>query len=129
MDDSSLANNEWAMRPDVDSAIDQLEDATPRLVTVLAGALLDDLLERILSKTLPAEEPGSLRHGEIDYSHKALWALRLGLIDQEEHRELRLVGRIRNEFAHNWSTELNFESLKIRDWVDALGIPRRTSST
>lgn len=121
--ESVPVRDDWARRPDVDSAIDQLEDASPRLASVLAGALLDDLLERILSKVVPSEEPASLRHGEIDYSQKALWSLRFGLIDQEEHRELRLVGRIRNEFAHNWSTELDFDCPRIRNWVDALRTP------
>ena len=114
---------DWATSPDVEAALDELEDASPRAAAVLGGALLDDLLDRLLAAALPDVNDARLKVGDIDYSEKGLWALRMGLISKFELRELRLLGRIRNEFAHSWSAALGFDSNKIKGRVMSLNTP------
>lgn len=114
---------DWATNPDVDAALDELEDANPRASAVLGGALLEDLLDRLLAKALPDDRDASLQPGELDYFKKGHWAFRMGLIGKIELRELRLLGRIRNHFAHSWSADLGFDSERVRDWVSNLQTP------
>ena len=114
---------DWATSPDVNAALDELEDSSPRAAAVLGGALLEDLLDRLLASALPDDNEGQLQVGEIDYFKKGHWAFRMGLISKLELRELRLLGRIRNEFAHSWSADLAFGSNRIRDRVMSLDTP------
>ena len=117
------AELDWAIRPDVDAALDELEDSSPRAAAVLGGALLEDLLDRLLAKALPEDPQARLEGLEIDYLHKARWALRMGLISKFEFRELQILGRIRNQFAHSWSADLNFGSDQIKDRIGSLETP------
>lgn len=114
---------DWAIRPDIDAALDELEDSSPRAGAVLGGALLENLLDRLLARALPEDSQAQLRVGEVDYFNKALWALRMGLISKLEFSELHLLGRIRNQFAHSWSADLNFGSERIRDRIRSLKTP------
>ena len=114
---------DWATRPDVDAAVDELEDASPRAAAVLSGALLEDLLDRLLAEALPDANQAKLQPGEIDYFKKGHWALRMGLISKFELRELRVLGRIRNHIAHTWSPDLDFGSFRVNDWVRSLETP------
>ena len=114
---------DWPIRPDVDAALDELEDSSPRAAAVLGGALLEDLLDRLLAKALPEDSQANLEAGEIDYLHKVRWALRMGLISKFEFRELQILGRIRNQFAHSWSADLSFGSERINDRIRSLETP------
>lgn len=114
---------DWATSPDVDAALDELEDASPRAAAVLGGALLEDLLDRLLAKALPEDSQAKLEALEIDYFHKGRWALRMGLISKFEFSELQILGRIRNQFAHSWSADLNFGSERIKDRIRSLKTP------
>ena len=122
-DSEQLGGLDWADRPDVDAAVDELEDSSPRAAAVLGGALLEDLLDRLLAKALPEESEAKFDAGEIDYFRKGRWAFRMGLISKFELRELRILGRIRNQFAHTWSANLSFGSERIGDWVRNLETP------
>jgi hypothetical protein len=114
-DSEQVGELDWATSPDVDAALDELEDSSPRAAAVLGGALVEDLLDRLLAGALPDDNEARLQSGEIDYFKKGHWAFRMGLISKLELRELRLLGRIRNEFAHSWSADLGFGSDKIKD--------------
>ena len=122
-DTEQVAEFDWATSPDVDAALDELEDSSPRAAAVLGGALLEDLLDRLLVGTLPGDNDARLETGELDYFGKGRWAFRMGLISKLELRELRLLGRIRNQFAHSWSADLAFGSDKIKDRVRSLDTP------
>ena len=121
-DSEQVGELDWATSPDVDAALDELEDSSPRAAAVLGGAL-EDLLDRLLAGTLPDDNDARLQTGEIDYFKKGHWAFRMGLISKLELRELRLLGRIRNEFAPSWSADLGFGSKKIKDRVRSLDTP------
>ena len=116
---------DWATRPDVDAALDELEDTSPRAAAVLGGALLEDLLDRLLAKALPEDSKVQMKVGEIDYFNKALWALRMGLISKFDFSELHILGRVRNQFAHSWSADLSFGSERIKDRIRSLKSPDR----
>ena len=122
-DHEQSSNLDWTIRPEVDAAVDELEDSSPRAAAVLSGALLEDLLDRLLTETLPDDTQAKLAAGEIDYFKKGHWALRMGLISKFELRELRTLGKIRNQFAHTWSAGLDFGSFRIKDWVRNLETP------
>jgi hypothetical protein len=122
-DSEQVGELDWATSPDVDAALDELEDSSPRAAAVLGGALVEDLLDRLLAGALPDDNEARLQSGEIDYFKKGHWAFRMGLISKLELRELRLLGRIRNEFAHSWSADLGFGSDKIKDRVRGLDTP------
>ena len=122
-EDEQPSGFDWTTRPEVDAAIDELEDSSPRAAAVLGGALLEDILDRLLAAALPDDSQARLESGEIDYFKKGHWALRMGLISRFEFRELRILGRIRNQFAHTWSAALDFGSFRIKDWVRSLETP------
>ena len=122
-DSEQIAELDWAIRPDVDAALDELEDSSPRAAAVLGGALLEDLLDRLLARALPDGNEGRIEAGELDYFKKSHWAFRMGLISKFELRELRILGRIRNHFAHSWSADLGFGSFRVKDWVGSLETP------
>ena len=122
-DSEQVGELDWAIRPDVDAALDELEDSSPRAAAVLGSALLEDLLDRLLARALPDDNEGGIQAGEIDYFKKGHWAFRMGLISKFELRELRILGRIRNHFAHSWSADLGFGSVRVKDWVGNLETP------
>ena len=66
---------------------------------------------------------GQLADGKIEFSELALWAFRVGVINEPELRELRLLANIRNKFAHKPTAGLDFDAPQIRDWIDELHIP------
>jgi hypothetical protein len=113
----------WEERPDVDQALDEMEDSSPRAGALLAGALLDDLLDRLLTKTLPDDNVVKLRDASLDYFGKCQWAYRLGLISVVEFKDLRQIGKIRNTFGHTWSPDVSFDASPVSNWVRNLESP------
>ena len=122
-DSEQVGELDWATSPDVDAALDELEDSSPRAAAVLGGALLENLIDRLLAKALPEDSQAKLEAGEIDYFNKGRWALRMGLISKFELSELHILGRIRNQFAHSWSADLSFGSEQIKDRIRSLKTP------
>lgn len=104
---------------------EQFARESDRAAAVLVGAMLDralgDLLERCLLPPLKPER--SLLYGNnaplgtlsarIDAAHQ------LGLISRYMARDLHLVRKIRNEFAHH-PLQATFGEERIRDWVRVL---------
>ena len=75
-----------------------------------------------------SDAPKSLFEGNGPFStlsSKIDVAYALGLLSSEERRELHLLRKIRNEFAHAVDHEISFDSPKLRDWSRALAIPDR----
>jgi DNA-binding MltR family transcriptional regulator len=52
----------------------------------------------------------------------------MGLLSDEQFKDLELARKIRNEFAHTWD-ECTFADQKIKGWVAALNPPRIASHT
>ena len=47
----------------------------------------------------------------------------MGLLSDIQFKDLELIRKIRNEFAHTWD-ECSFDDEKIKDWVSSLSPPR-----
>jgi DNA-binding MltR family transcriptional regulator len=82
------------------------------LEEVLRSFLLDNAATKNLFDTPNA--PFSTLSG------KASGSRALGLISAEEFRDIELVRKIRNAFAH--SVMCSFDDQKVRDWADSLKV-------
>ncbi|CAG1770873.1 hypothetical protein BAC2_01338 [uncultured bacterium] len=95
-----------------------------RAAVILTSAILERVLESLLCKRLapPSDHPDELFQGRgpaSGLSAKIAFAYRLGLISSGFRRDLDLIRRIRNEFAHNVHG-CSFESQGVQSRVLAL---------
>lgn len=88
---------------------EEFEDESDRACVILAAALLDSALETLLRELLVAcstsEDPlfDSPNAPLASLSTRIEMAYRTGIIDSVFARNLHLVRKIRNDFAHNVS--------------------------
>jgi DNA-binding MltR family transcriptional regulator len=99
-----------------------------RAAAILSVALLDAQLEEILT-SFGADEPSLVELLKPDQPIGSLSARRklclaLGLISPDEAAELSILGKIRNEFAHQLHGQ-GFDIRPIVDWVQSLEVPQR----
>lgn len=98
---------------------------TDRAAAIVAAAMLDEALRVLIDKRLvpaPSPERSILeRHDAAlgSFAARIDAAFQLGLISKYMARDLHLVRKIRNEFAH-YPLELTFEADAIRDRFRAL---------
>ena len=90
-----------------------------RGAALVAASMLDERLQEILSHFLvKAPTSKELLVGFNaplgTFSARAAAALSLGLIQENEFKEITLIRRIRNEFGHGWKS-LSFESGRVAD--------------
>jgi len=90
-----------------------------RAIVIIGAAFIDTILEHILIEFLPEDEK------EVDnllsydkplgtYSNKVRMLYCLRLIEKVVRDDLKLIGKIRNKFAHNLS--VSFENADIKSW-------------
>ncbi len=99
------------------------DEENDRALAIVGGAFLDTLLESILTEFLIDDEKEVaelLRYdGAIGtYSGRIRVAYCVGLLRKSIRDDLRLVGKIRNRFAHDLSA--SFTDQQIRSWCEAL---------
>lgn len=94
-----------------------------RAIVIVGSAFLETILEHILIEFLPEDE----KEVEIllsydkplgTYSNKVRMIYCLGLIEKKVMNDLKLIGKIRNRFAHNLS--VSFEDKNITSWCGEL---------
>ncbi len=94
-----------------------------RAIVIIGSAFLETILEHILIEFLPEDE----KEVEIllsydkplgTYSNKVRMVYCLGLIEKKVMNDLKLIGKIRNRFAHNLS--VSFEDKDIGSWCKEL---------
>jgi DNA-binding MltR family transcriptional regulator len=106
---------------------EQLKEETDRGAALVGVAFLDELLERLLkSRMLEGKTTEGLFEGSnplASFSARIDTAYSLGWIGPETHRELHLMRKIRNEFAHV-HTPVTFASDAIQNRCGALQIPK-----
>lgn len=98
---------------------------TDRGRALVAASLIEEMLEEVLRAFLLE---GAATKNLFDaanaplstFSAKASASRALGLISIEEFRDVELVRKIRNEFAHN--VLCSFENPKVGDWARALSV-------
>jgi DNA-binding MltR family transcriptional regulator len=134
-DDGSEYDPYWITGKDLDRHF-ELEDAllefsrlfkheekNDRGLVIVGAAFLDTLLEHILISFLvddPKEVAELLRYDQPlgTYGSRTRAAYCFGLIDKTVRDDLRLVGKIRNRFAHELSA--SFDDQQIAAWCAAL---------
>lgn len=99
------------------------EDANDRAFVIVGAAFLDMLLEHILVNFLvddPKEVADMLRHDQPlgTYGNRIRAAYCFGLLNKTIRDDLRLVGKVRNRFAHDLYA--SFQDQQIRSWCTAL---------
>ena len=103
----------------------EFQGESDRACVILSATLLDTALEALLrARFLPnAVSTDSLLDGSnaplASFSARIDMAYRLGLISAKFARDLHIIRRIRNDFAHNISG-CTFEDTSVRDRVMAL---------
>lgn len=104
---------------DIQPFLDEFNKETDRGAVLVCASVLDETLKELLMTFFPdtpssksllsgGNAPIGTFSSRIDLCHA------LGLIQDDEHKELTLIRKIRNEFAHKWE-DISFESQKIRD--------------
>ena len=99
------------------------EEKNERAAAIVGGAFLDTLLEHILLSFLIEDEKEVQRLLDPDqplgtYGNRVRVVYCLGLIGKVVRDDLRLVGKIRNRFAHD--LHASFEDESIRSWCLSL---------
>lgn len=99
------------------------QENNDRAVAIIGPAFLDSLLEQVLTNFLIEDEREVSRLLSYDqpigsFGNRTSMAYCLGLIEKTVRDDLRLVGKIRNRFAHR--LDVTFETPPIRDWCLAL---------
>jgi hypothetical protein len=99
------------------------EEKNERAAAIVGAAFLDTLLEHILISFLADDEKEVQRLLEPEgplgtYGARVRVVYCLGLISKIIRDDLRLVGKIRNKFAHH--LHASFEDEQIRSWCLAL---------
>ena len=122
--------NSWVAGDDLRASLKGLLSSEPRSATVLAGSIVDDMLTRLITARMAGRADTSelADAAQLDYSTKCTSVREMGLIGERMLAELRGLGRIRNEFAHNPSPDLDFDSPEIADSVGRLRAPEQVAA-
>ncbi len=108
-----------------DFLIKEFERETDRAAVVLTASLFDNAIGNLLKKfLLPSsgdqDELFDVPNSPLGSFHsKIQTTLRLGLISQRFARDLNLIRKIRNEFAHNVS-HVNLDEGRVKDYLTTL---------
>lgn len=109
-----------------DDFLDQLKDESERALAIVAAAALDEMLRRVLEKTV-VNQRIAIRLFNRPYAPLGTFSARIDaaygfrIIDRELYRVLNTIRDIRNKFAHeiNWS----FNEESTRDKCLAMHLP------
>jgi DNA-binding MltR family transcriptional regulator len=113
-------NHQWESEPEVEQLgrfLASFNKESDRGAALVAASMLDERLEQILSaffiESAGAKELVSGFNAPLGtFSSRASAAAALGLIQDNEFREISLVRKIRNEFGHVWEP-VTFETESI----------------
>jgi hypothetical protein len=99
------------------------DEKNERAAAVVGGAFLDTILEHIIVNFLVDDEKEverllSPEQALGTYGSRVRFVYCVGLIGKIVRDDLRLVGKIRNRFAHD--LEVSFEDEPIRSWCRSL---------
>jgi hypothetical protein len=99
------------------------DERNDRAAAIVGAAFLDTLLEHILVTFLADDAKEVQRLLQYDkplgtYGNRTAIAYCLGLVGSTIRNDLRLVGQIRNRFAHDLSA--SFDAEPIRSWCTSL---------
>ena len=92
------------------------EEPNDLAIVIVGGSFLDTLLENILVEFFPEDDKEVEGLFEYNYplgtySAKIKITYSLGLIEKAVKNDLKLIGKIRNRFAHDLNTSFNDENI------------------
>ncbi len=109
---------------------DSLEKESDRAIAVTVGCLLDNILERLLRtfyvKDTQVKHLFTNDHILQTFSAKINIAYFSGLIPQVVYRDLKLIGGIRNIFAHEITSGFSFSNEKIVQKINSCELRPKT---
>lgn len=114
---------------ELNSFLKEFQNETDRAAAILGVAYLEDVLSQLFKKIFINNEKfieenvlGDSRNVVLDtFSKKIATSYALGLLREKEYKDLEIIRRIRNKFAHSMK-HLSFEQGAIRDQCLALKI-------
>ena len=112
---------------------DEFRAESERAAAILGAALLDECLRQLIAGFLVDDSKEVDRLMGVDgpigsFSSRRLLAYCMGLIGKTEYLDLEIIGRIRNDFAHDLHG-LSFSSQSVRDRCGELRLPKRLPNT
>lgn len=109
----------------------ELQSGSDRAVAVVGGALIDEIMRRVLMQTLRADD--KVQKDVLDgngpmstFSARINMSYLLGLYGKEVHHDLHILRKVRNEFAHELTA--TFSTNRIKDLVGNLKLVDRYSA-
>jgi len=112
----------WLHSRDVQRAMGEITGGTPRHAAVIAGALIEDQLKRLIA--LSTADVLTIGLKSSGYRQCLDWAYRFALIDRQLFVEMGLLGDIRNMFAHRWTDQVDFDTEGVAKLVKRLQSPK-----
>lgn len=103
--------------------IDAIQGESDRACAILAIATLEALLEELLRHSMVPDAPMQMFEGSgavATLSAKIDIAYSFGLITTEEQRDLHILRKIRNDFAHAINHALSFETTEVANRIRSL---------
>lgn len=94
---------------------ERFSQETDRACAVLGAAFLDAILEGLFRSRLRGKTDALLSvNGPLgSFSSRTDLTYALAWIDEDTYADLKLIGRIRNKFAHVFDSDLDFETEEI----------------
>lgn len=99
--------------------LSEFNKESDRGAALVAASMLDERLQEVLTNFFVESRTSKELLVGFNaplgtFSARAAAALSLGLIQENEFKEITLIRKIRNEFGHGWK-ELSFESGRVAD--------------
>lgn len=129
-------NNEEVFFKDVEHVSKELWGESERASVIVGSALLDETLRQIITNFLIQDKTSKKKHDKelfegygplATFSARIKIAFRLGLISENEKRNLDLIRKMRNDFAHKID-DLSFDDKTIRGYVRTLNLTKTTDN-
>jgi len=103
--------------------INEIEKESPRGAVLTIVSFIDELLIKLLGSYFPNKEHASKLLADLDgclstIMHRANIAFSLALLRKKEYEAIKVLARIRNEFAHKWDGG-GFDSKEISKLVSS----------
>ncbi|HCE2128602.1 TPA: hypothetical protein NG573_004663 [Vibrio parahaemolyticus] len=98
--------------------ITEVEKESPRGAVLTIVSFIDELLIKLLKGYFPNKEHGEKLLESLDgclstIMHRANVAYALALLREREYKAIKVLARIRNEFAHKWDgTDFNNKQIE-----------------
>ncbi|SRR6266478_1689362 len=114
----------WLDAVEYNAIAERFDAETDRAAAVLAGGFLDDFLEQLLRSVFVEHE----RNDELfegngplrSFGSKIALVFALGIASEPVRRDLDLIRKVRNHFAH-YIFEASFSLQPVAQWCGALG--------